>query len=598
MNILGISGFENAMPFKRRQFPGRQEREYRICQGHDAAAALLIHGEIIAASAEERFDRKKHSAHFPVLAIQDCLEQAGVKLADIDEIAHAFDYSPLEKIFRISSADLYNEVFSRDALLRLAARDLPGFPASRFHHVNHHLAHAASAYFTSGWEECLVIVIDGMGEAQSASVYQAQGGTLTKLREISALDSIGILYSLVTLHLGFDFNSDEYKIMGLAPYGDPSRRRRFFEEAVELRPDGSIRIPLLHLNRSREEREFYTASRRYLEQRLVPARAPDDPITDEHRDIAAALQECLDNVMLHLCGHFAKATGQRKLALAGGVALNCTANGRLMRSGLFDEIYIQPAAGDDGSALGAALYRASLHDEIRNRRMPVPFYGPSHSRDEINAALTHYDGSIDVARYESLEEVCEEAAQLIAEGRVIAWYRGRMEFGPRALGHRSILADPGRPEMRGRINAMVKMREAFRPFAPAVTLEQVDRWFETAPGTEYPYMIATVDVRPEYRAQLPAITHVNGSARVQTVARRDNPEFHALLKAVGKTTGREMVLNTSFNVKGQPIVNTPREAIETFLSTGIEFLFLENVLLRRRAATRRTPEAAKQLARR
>jgi carbamoyltransferase len=600
MNILGISGFENAMPFKREHFPGHEEREYRISQGHDAAAALLVDGELIAASAEERFDRKKHSAHFPILAIRDCLAQAGLEIGDIDEIAHGFDYSPVEKIYRLDPAStaLYREVFSRAGLLHLLERDLPGFPADRFHHVNHHLAHAASAFFTSGWDECLTIVVDGMGETQSATIYDARAGKLNKLCEISALDSIGVLYSVITLHLGFDFNSDEYKIMGLAPYGDPSRHRAFFEEAVQLCPDGTIRIPLLHLNHAREDREFYSTTRRHLATRLIAERRPEDEIRDEHRNVAAALQECLDRVMLHICGHFGKMTGCRKLALAGGVALNCTANGRLMRSGIFDEIYIQPAAGDDGSAMGAALYRASLHNEIRNTRMPVPFYGPSHGIDEIETALTTFANSIDVARYETLEETCEEAAQLIAEGRVIAWYRERMEFGPRALGHRSILADPGHPEMRDRINAMVKMREAFRPFAPAVSIEQADRWFEAEPGAEYPYMIATVDVRDEYRAQLPAITHVNGSARVQTVSSLDNPEFHALLRAVGQTTGREMVLNTSFNVKGQPIVNTPAEAIQTFLSTGIEFLFLENVLLRRRAATPAAREEAEQLAQR
>jgi len=262
----------------------------------------------------------------------------------------------------------------------------------------------------------------------------------------------------------------------------------------------------------------------------------------------------------------------------------------LMRSGIFDDIYIQPAAGDDGSALGAALYRASLSGEIHNERMPVPFYGPAYSVDAVDSALREF-GAIEVSRFGSLRETCAEAARLIADGRVIAWYRGQMEFGPRALGHRSILADPGRPEMRDRINAMVKMREAFRPFAPAVTIEQVHRWFEAEPGAEYPYMIATVDVRPEFRDALPAITHVNGSARVQTVSARDNSEFHALLQAVGETTGREMVLNTSFNVKGQPIVNTPREAIETFLGTGIEFLFLENTLVRRRSVA---PDASTQ----
>jgi carbamoyltransferase len=584
MNILGLSGFENSISFKKAHWPGLDEREYRISQGHDAAAALIIDGQVVAAAAEERFNRQKHSSRFPVGAICYCLTKAGLSLEDIDEIAHGFDYSPYEKAFSIDSttARLYREVFSREALLGLVNRDIPGFPLERVHHVNHHLAHAASAYYTSGWDDCLVIVVDAMGEVQSTSIFRGHDGRLDKLQEIPANDSIGILYSLVTLHLGFDFNSDEYKIMGLAPYGDPTRFRSFFDQAVQLCPSGSVKIPILRLNRTRDERENYTATRRYLEDNLVKERNPDDEITDEHRDVAAALQECLDRVMLHICGHFGAATGSRRLALAGGVALNCTANGALMRSGCFDGIYIQPAAGDDGAALGAALYRASQAGEVRNFRSPTPFYGPSYSMEKIEAALREFDGQIDAQLYDTLDEACAQAAKLIAEGRVIGWYRGAMEFGPRALGHRSILADPGRPEMRDRINAMVKMREAFRPFAPAVTLEQVHLWFDVAPMMELPYMITTVDVRNEYRAQLPAITHVNGSARVQTVASKDNPEFHTLLRAVGKTTGREMVLNTSFNVKGQPIVNTPREALYTFLGTGIEYLFLENVLVSRR----------------
>src|SRR5213078_1468318 len=275
-------------------------------------------------------------------------------------------------------------------------------------------------------------------------------------------------------------------------------------------------------------------------------------------------------------------TWQRRLALAGGVALNCTANGKLLCSGTFDDIYVHPAAGDDGTALGAALWRASELGEARNERFPVPFLCPGYGAEAIVAALAAYGDRIEVARFATLAEACAEAASLIAAGRVVAWYRGRMEFGPRALGHRSILADPGHPEMRDRINAMVKMREAFRPFAPAVSIEQVDRWFDVPPMTALPFMIMTVDVRPEFRSELPAITHVNGSARVQTVSAMDNREFHSLLEAVGKVTGREMVLNTSFNVKGQPIVNTPREALETFLGTGIEFLFLENTLVSRR----------------
>jgi carbamoyltransferase len=485
------------------------------------------------------------------------------------------------------TAAVYKEVYSREAVLAQVTRYLNGYPANRVHHVDHHFAHAASAYFCSGREECLVLVVDGMGEMQSASIYHARNGSLEKLKEIPARDSIGILYSTVTLHLGFDFNADEYKIMGLAPYGNTARFRSFFEQAVDLREDGTIRVPLLRMNRTRDERENYLATRKYLTEHLIKPRHPNDEISDEHRDVAASLQECLDRTMLHICKHFGARTGLRRLALAGGVALNCTANGRLLQSGIFDEIFVQPAAGDDGSALGAAAFRSAQNGVIHNTRIPVPFYGPAYSPSQVEEALREFDSRIEVRSFANLSDTCAHAARLIADGRVIGWYRGRMEFGPRALGHRSILADPGHPEMRDRINAMVKMREAFRPFAPAVTLREVDKWFDVPALTEFPYMITVVDVRSEHRKGLPAITHVDGSARVQTVSDSDNTEFHELLEAVGKTTGREMVLNTSFNVKGQPIVNTPREAIETFLNTGIEFLFLEDTLVTRRPLEKR-----------
>lgn len=584
MNILGISGLEQSLPFKRAHWPNLDEREYRMCQGYDAAAAVIVNGVVIAAAAEERFNRQKHSAAFPAGAIQYCLSQAGLRLDDIDELAHAFDYAPYAAAYATDPIALqrYREVYSKDALLTLVHRDLPGFPTERVLQVTHHLAHAASAYYTSGWDECLVIVIDGMGEVHSTSVYQVHGDKLNSIAHASAYDSIGILYSLVTLHLGFDFNSDEYKIMGLAPYGDADRYRPFFEEAVRLGEDGSVHIPLLRLNRTRDERENHVRSREYLQQHLIQERHPEAEITDEHRDVAAALQECLDRTMQHVCGHFAAQTRLRRLALAGGVALNCTANGTLMRSGLFDEIYVQPAAGDDGAALGAALYRASQVGTIRNERFPVPYLGPAYGREDIDRAVAEYHDRTVAIDLRTLEEACATAATLIADGHVLAWYRGRMEFGPRALGHRSIVADPGHPEMRDRINAMVKKREAFRPFAPAVSLEQVHEWFDVGPMTELPYMIMTVSVRDRFRTALPAITHVNGSARVQTVSPKDDLDFHTLLCAVGKTTGREMVLNTSFNVKGQAIVNTPREAIDTFLRTSIDALFLENVLVRRR----------------
>jgi carbamoyltransferase len=597
MKILGISGLENAMPFKRRSLGGLDEREYRITQGHDSAAALVIDGEIVAAAAEERFSRVKHTGDFPISAINYCLGEGGIRLNEIDEIAHAFNYGGLQGLFCLNSESLklYDEVFSRDGLLRLARRHMQDYPVDRIVNVSHHLAHGASAYFTSGWDECLVLVMDGMGETDSSTAYHARDGVMRRIHHISGQDSIGIFYSLITLHLGFDFNSDEYKIMGLAPYGDPSRFRDFFSRAVMLKPEGGISIPMLRLNKTYADRQGYLGTRASLAKDLADARLPDAPIDDIHRDIAAALQECLDNAVLHIGRHLAHKTGLKRLAMAGGVALNCTANGRLLESGLFDEIYVQPAAGDDGAALGAALLRASRREEVKNSRMPVPFLGPDYSANEIDAAIRVAGRRISVTRFHSLADTCDAAAKLIAKGQVIAWYRGRMEFGPRALGHRSILADPGRPEMRDRINAMVKMREAFRPFAPAVTIEEAGKWFDvrqaykspTRPDAikairEFPYMIMTVDVRAEHRSDLPAITHVNGSARLQTVSESDNTEFHRLLRAVGVATGREMLLNTSFNVKGQPIVNTPIEAIETFLSTGIDHLFLENHSISRR----------------
>jgi carbamoyltransferase len=583
MIILGISGLENSVSFKRAKWPGLDEREYRISQGYDSAAALVIDGVIVAAASEERFNRKKHSGEFPIEAISSCLKEAGITLKDVDEVAHAFDYSPYVEIYSLDplSIELYQSVLSKDVLLKQIALYCPEVSPKQVHQVNHHLCHAASSYFTSGWRESLVVVLDAMGETQSASIYHGHDSQLDKLRELSANDSLGILYSLVTLHLGFDFNADEYKIMGLAPYGDPQRYKAVFSRMVVCRPDGTVRIHGLRLNRTRDEREYYSKTREWLEQNLIAIRHPDDPITQDHCDVAASLQDCLDRAVLHICRCFAAATGLRRLSMAGGVALNCTANGRLMRSGIFDEIYVQPAAGDDGAALGAALFRASLTG-AENHRLPVPFLGPSYSGSEIDRALEEFDDRVCVTRFESLDQCCRNAARLIKDGKVVAWYRGRMEFGPRALGNRSILANPAHPDMRNRINTMVKKREAFRPFAPAVTIEEVHRWFDVAPLTSLPYMIVAVDVRAEHRAELPAVTHVNGSARVQTVSNVDNPEFHALLQAVGEKTGREMVLNTSFNIKGQPIVNTAREAIETFLGTGIDGLFLENILLVRR----------------
>src|SRR5271156_835532 len=401
--ILGVSGLAESVRFKRAHWPGLDEREYRILQGFDAAAALVLDGEVVAAAAEERFNRNKQTGDFPVQAIAYCLKQAGLSLSDVDEIAHCFDYAPVGEIFSLdaTSAKLYEEVFSKQALLEQINRHCPQFPTERVHQVSHHLSHAASAYFTSGWDNCLVVVLDAMGETQSGSIFRGIGGQLEKLREISANDSIGILYSLVTYHLGFDFNSDEYKIMGLAPYGDPSQFEGVFRQMMDFRPDGTVRIPILRLNRTRDDRENYLQTRDWLSRNLMPHREPDDDVTQVHRDVAASLQASLNRAIVHICGHFGASTGLRKIAMAGGVALNCSATGNLMRSGLFDEVYVQPAAGDDGAALGAALYRASIAGEVRNRRFPVPFLGPGYASSEIDAALRDFTGKISVTRFVS-----------------------------------------------------------------------------------------------------------------------------------------------------------------------------------------------------
>lgn len=585
MNVLGLSGIDGAVELRRRRYPELSERELRIAQGHDSAAALVIDGEVAAAVAEERISRCKHTGDFPQGAIGACLAHAGLSIADVDEIAHSFDYGQYRLLYETDPAARteFEEVLCPAAFARRVSETLGGPATERVRHVDHHLAHAASAYLTSGWAECLVIVVDGMGEAYGASVYVARSGELRPIHRISAVDSIGILYSLVTLHLGFEFNADEYKVMGLAPYGDPERFGPIFDRAVELRQDGGWRIPLLRLGTTARDRTAHVSARRQLAEQLLPAREPDAPLGRDHQDLAAALQRCLNRALLHLCRHFGTQTGLRRLALAGGVALNTTANAGLVACGAFDEIYVQPAAADDGAALGAALWRSAVGGEAVNRRSPSPFYGPSQTPAEVQRAVQAHGAEIEVTALDSTAAASEVASEMIAAGDVVAWHRGRLEFGPRALGHRSILADPRRAEMRDRVNRLVKLRESFRPFAPAVSLEDAHRWFDVPPMTELPYMNVNVEVRPEHRCTLPATTHIDGSARLQTVARRDNPEFASLLDALKRRTGMSVVLNTSFNVRGQPIVNTAAEAVETFLAMGLDALFLGDTLIRRSA---------------
>jgi carbamoyltransferase len=584
MIVLGISGLDGAEAFLRARFPAQDKRDYRIAQGYDSAAVLVKDGMIVAAAAEERFTGAKHTGSFPARAMRYVMEECGTTAADIDLVAHGFDFSPLAaaKSFDGAALDLYQEVFSRERLLANVQMHFPEISADRVMSVNHHHAHAASVYYTSGIDEALVVVLDAMGETASGAIFVAKDGQLRRIGTLPSGSSLGVFYSLVTLHLGFEFNADEYKVMGLAPYGDPDRFAGFFREAIDLQPGGSIYIPLLRRRGDFAEKIRYAVPRQRLVDALGRPRMPSDPLEQIHSDIAAGLQQRLEEALLHICGHYARNTGLRRVILAGGVAMNCSANGRLARSGLIDEVYVGPCSGDEGTALGAAIVASHDLGQRVTERIGHAFLGPAISPGSLRVELNHHLDAIDHASVPDLDSLCTLAARAVAAGAVIAWCRGRMEFGARALGNRSIVADPRHPEMRDRINAMVKMREAFRPFAPAVLAEDASRWFSMPADMAIPFMTTVMPVREGFRASLPAVTHVDGSARVQTVDRAGNSDFHRLISAFKDLTGVGMVLNTSFNVKGQPIVRSAAEAIETFLRTGIDALFIHDTLVVRK----------------
>ena len=375
MRILGISGLGNALRFKRLQWPGLDEREYGISPGQDAAAALVVDGQLVAAAAEERFNNQRHSGDFPISAVGYCLSQVDLNCQDIDLLVHSYDYSIYEELYLLdkSQAELYRAVFSKEALLKQVRQYLPNLPNERVQQLSHHLAQAAGAYLGSGWKECAVLIMDRLGEGQSVTAYYARENGFEEVKEIFAANSIGTFLGLVAMQLGFNFRGDDDRVIHLARRGDAARFRSFFDEAVELARDGTILIPPLWRNKTRREREFYLATRRCLTDYLGPARQPKDEIVQRHRDIAAGLQECLNRVLLHICRHLRAVTGLPRIALGGDVALNYKANGYLLLSGVFDEVFIPPAPGDDGSALGAALFGAWIHREARNVRMPLLF---------------------------------------------------------------------------------------------------------------------------------------------------------------------------------------------------------------------------------
>jgi carbamoyltransferase len=584
MNIIGISGIDQNIAFKTREFPGLSKRQYRINQGFDSAAALVSGGGIVAAAAEERFTREKATGDFPARAIQYCLAAGNLKIKDVDYLAHGFAYEPYKSAFQEPefARKQYDQLYSPQVQKRHLQERFPEVDWDRkFLAVPHHLAHAASVFYPSGFEESLILISDGMGEVHSATVAVGQGTEIQVLKQVPAFHSLGILYGVFTLYLGFVFNMDEYKVMGLAPYGNP---RRYFDkvmEMVSLKDDGTYIIPAFARDKSLLEKETHEGILAWLTERLGPPREPDGEITQHHKDIAAALQAVLQACQLHLLRYFKAQTCQRQLCMAGGVALNCSLNGVIRRSRMFDRMFVQPAAGDDGTALGAALFACRAHEPAcKPAKMTVPLWGPEFTDKEIQRALDERDDCV-ASKPGSFDKLCQTVANRLAAGEVVAWFQGRMEYGPRALGSRSILADPRDPGMRDRINSLVKKREGFRPFAPVVTVEGARKFFDIAAGDEeaFAHMLYVTQVRPAYREMLPAVTHVDGSARVQTVSQEDNPRLWKLLKAFEKAAGLPILLNTSFNVRGEPIVCTPQEALNSFTTAQLDSLALGDYLV-------------------
>ena len=586
MDIIGLSGFDNAVEFKRSRLPYLDRRAYRIAQGFDSAAVLLRDGEVDFAIAEERITREKATGAFPAGSIRACLAHAGLHPADVDRVAHCFRYEPTAELLSADPfyGDQFAEVYDPQLLTDTLETEFPGGGwARKLVAVPHHLAHAASAFYQSGFAESLVLVSDGMGETESMTMFAANEHGFETLASVPAFHSLGVLYSVFTLYLGFDFNMDEYKVMGLAPFGD---KRRYFNDVmglIRLKDDGTYLIPVFGLNETIQEKETHAGVLRALTETFGPPLAPDGEMEQRFKDVAAAVQAALQAVQIHVLRHFAAKTGIENLCMAGGVALNCTNNGVVRRSRLFKRVFVQPASGDDGAALGAALY--VQHAAERDTPAPAisaPLWGPEFDHDEMRRAFADRR-DVTAVPFESFPALAAAAAERLARGEIIAWFQGRMEFGPRALGSRSILADPRPEDMRNRVNMLIKKREGFRPFAPAVVAERAADYFDVEPGDEetYAHMLFVVPVRPEHRASLPAITHIDGTARVQTVSASTNPRFHEVLKAFEAKTGLPILLNTSFNVKGQPIVCTPQEAIDTFLDAKLDALVLGDYMVTR-----------------
>ena len=585
---------------------------------HDSAAALIVDGEIVAAAQEERFTRIKHDQRFPLQAVRYCLAEAGIAANDLDYVV--FYEKPLQKFDRLLETYLAFaprglRSFSRAVPLwlktklhipRLLRRDLGISSKVPIAFVDHHESHAASAFFPSPFADAAIVTLDGVGEWTTTSVGRGDGNRVELLSCIRFPHSLGLLYSAFTYYCGFKVNRGEYKLMGLAPYGKPLYADTIRRHLIDVKDDGSFRMDMSYFDYPHGLR---MTSSRFHDLFGGPPRDPESPILQRHSDLAASIQAVTEDVMMKVAARAHDLTGSRNLVLAGGVALNCVANGKLLRRGPFREIWIQPAAGDAGGALGAALF--VWHQLLDQPRSPSPldaqkgsFLGPRVAAADI-ASLFDREG-VPAERIDDDGELFDRVAEDLANEKIVGWFQGRMEFGPRALGARSILGDARSPRMQAAMNLKVKFRESFRPFAPSVLRERAHEWFDLPAERESPYMLLVASVLdgrrlvlgdderdvmehdPDLRRRvnvvrstIPAVTHVDYTARLQTVDRERNPRFHALLQAFHERTGCPVLVNTSFNVRGEPIVCTAADALRCFLATDIDVLVIENFIVRK-----------------
>ncbi len=589
---------------------------------HDSAAAVVIDGRVVAAAQEERFTRKKHDAGFPHCAVDYCLREAGISAADLDYVG--FYDKPMIKLERLLETYLamapggYRSfrqavpVWLREKLYvpRAIRKALGGKYRGRCVFTDHHESHAASAFFPSPYDEAAILTIDGVGEWSTTCFGTGRGNRIELSHEIRFPHSLGLLYAAFTYYTGFRVNSGEYKVMGLAPYGEPVYKDLILRRLIDLKPDGSYRMDMSYFNYCQG---LTMTSRKFDRLFGGPPRKAESRLTQREMDLAASIQAVTEEVMLRTARHVHQQTGMKDLVLAGGVALNCVGNGRILREGPFQRLWIQPAAGDAGGALGTALF--IWHQLLRNPRQPGgrdaqrgSLLGPAFSDDRIEEML-HGAGAV----YETAADdagLVDEVASLLAQEKVVGWFQGRMEFGPRALGARSILGDARSPRMQSVMNLKIKFRESFRPFAPIVLREYVDRYFEMRPDQDSPYMLLVAPVREEHRTfpagdavaglgpgarsygierlnqcstSIPAVTHVDYSARVQTVDSQRNPLLHRLLTRFHERTGCPVLINTSFNVRSEPIVCTPEDAYRCFMATGMDVLVLGRHIVQKTA---------------